>query len=1149
MFDALSHHKPVSVTNVKGGLQGFLAMQIFERMAQTGGSTLFLTPTDTEARARYRILSRYHPESVCYLPPEHLHESFSDAHTLVGAAERQSALLRTTQDGPVLAITSMEAILKKLTPPEEFKKQRIQIKTGEEFGLAALTKLLADYGYERMTQTEAPGQFSVRGDIVDAFLMTEELPVRFEFFDDEVESIRVFYPATQRSEGTLQAVELLPVTENFLNEGERSTAMKKMKKLYGADSRYGELIEKITVGGRLQDGVTAAFLNREASFLDYLDRQAPDGTVIPASVVWSEPTESRAQVQDFLDRVVSDYEGMAGDGEAFLEEKKRFFSWNQIDRRLKSRPLLKQYLFSSTTRTGEQFDMDSRAIESFAGQPANLAKFINNRIDQRYSIRFFASDESGVEKIQKYLKEIGVESLKEAASEGPGVRFSIGEITEGFELAHDRIVFLNESDFFKEQKKRRRRSENTKRIDRFTDLKIGDYVVHDVHGIGLYKGIVQMDIDGVTKDLMHIQYAGDAALYIPVEQMNAIQVYIGTGGDVKPKISRMGSPEWQNAKRKAKKAVEDMADELIELYARRSKTKGYAFGPDTAWQQEFEDAFPYDETDDQLKSIEDIKADMRKPVPMDRLLCGDVGYGKTEVALRAAFKAAMDGKQTALLVPTTVLSQQHFQTATARFKNYPVKVEVLSRFRSPAEQKQILKDLRDGRIDLIIGTHRLLSKDVVFKDLGLLIVDEEQRFGVRSKEKIKQLKSSVDVLTLSATPIPRTLHMSLTGVRDMSVLEEPPAGRRPVQTYVMGYSPTIIRDAIDRELARQGQIYYIHNRVHDIESTAGKLKTLVPHARIVTAHGQMSPVQLEKVMERFLNKEYDILIATTIVESGLDVKNANTMIIEDGDCFGLSQLYQLRGRVGRSEKQAYTYITHRKQILTDIAAKRLKAIRDFTAFGSGFKIALRDLEIRGAGNLLGSEQSGHLAKIGYELYTRILEETVTEKMTGALPKEETQVNIQLHADAYIPEGYISDEALKYDIYRKLSCLTDLEDHDDLEEELTDRFGDIPQPVYNLMMTAMIKNAAAKLGASEVVQRGDAVRLVFAGNDRTPVLDAELFARIPKKIKFRLGAGSAEKPIWTFEPGGEGYSLLKSVYEFIQMLNDGSAGAQEKGEKI
>lgn len=1147
IFGSVETGTSVSLTNVKGGLQGFLALSIFADAAEENRSTLFLTPTDKEARRRYNVLRR-HQQAVCYFAPQDVHDFFSDAYTLDATKERQQTLRRALTDGPVLAVCSVEALLGKLPDPRAFLARERVLRAGDTAEIEDISALLTDYGYERVDQTEAPGQFSVRGGIIDIFVITDSAPVRVDFFDNEIDTLRRFDPATQRSADSIERLKIVPLKENWMPEAERAAALKKILKRYADNARYAERIEKITAGGPLAADILSVFSALPASFLAYLTRESEGEKRLPA-VVWSEPAACREHAQQFLDRVASDYDILSQTGEAFEEEKKHFFSYSQIESRLRACPLYKLYTFGTRAPKRQTIDMDSRAIESFAGQPKIFADFLNNRMDRGYYIHFFARDAAGVEKIKRFLNEIGIAHVAPEGSEEPGIRFSVGEISEGFELAHDKIVFLNESDFFKKQPVRRRKTAEgtTRKIDRFTDLKSGDYVVHDVHGIGKYLGIVQMEIDGATKDLMHIEYAGGDALYIPVEQMNSVQVYIGTGGDAAPKISKMGSPEWANAKKKAKRAVADMADELIALYAKRRKAKGHAFEADTAWQRDFEDAFLYEETDDQLRSIEEIKQDMQKPVPMDRLLCGDVGYGKTEVAFRAAFKAAMEGKQTAILVPTTVLSQQHYNSALERFQKYPIHVDVLSRFRTPTEQKQVLKDLKSGKTDIIIGTHRLLSKDVKFKDLGLLIVDEEQRFGVRSKEKIKQMRENIDVLTLSATPIPRTLHMSLSGVRDMSVLEEPPKGRLPVQTYVMRYSEPIVKDAVERELQRGGQLYYIHNRVHDIDGVARRLQELVPQARIVTAHGKMTAQQLENVMQRFLDKEYDILVATTIVESGLDVKNANTIIVEDGDHYGLSQLYQLRGRVGRSDNQAYAYITHGKDILSETAAKRLKAIRDFTAFGSGFKIALRDLEIRGAGNLLGSEQSGHLAKIGYELYTRILEETITEKMTGKKAVREEPVTIQLQADAYIPAGYIVGEEIKYDIYKKLAYLSDMDDYDAMEDELIDRFGDVPQPVYNLMMTAMIKNAAQRLALTDIIQRGQEYRLVFRDAEAAAAAAPGALAVFEKPAKLYLNAGSAEKPAWTFRTDATGYNGLKRVYTYLSALIK-EESKQTKGEK-
>lgn len=1131
LFEGLKDKEPVTLTNVKGGLKGFIPMIVAE---QTGKSVLYVTGTDREAREQQQVFSRFLNLKSVYYPKEDVLSYLSQAHSQDKTVLRVRAIEAILSGEPLIVVASMDALLKKLRPVENVEEKKLVLKVGEEEPMSELQEKLAAYGYERTWQTEANGQYSVRGDILDIFPMSSDTAYRIEYFDDEIDTIRLLNVRDQRSSDHLEELTIHPVSEIKLSEEERSEAREKLRKKIAASGENAEaLIERMMSEDSENDEILAGFTKGQASLIDYMRFADPD-----MITVWDDPTAGRVNAETFLQRAEKDFQNFAESNDIVPIDLGKFYSVSTIEKQLRSGPIVFEYLFGTRIRTGKIIDMDSRAIESFAGQPKIFEEFLNNRLRDQYYIHFFCIDEAGVEKVRNWLhaNQIGGIVTPEDEDGQPGIRISVGEITEGFELAREKIVFINESEIFKpEKKKRRKKNPNAKKIDRFTDLKVGDYVVHDVHGIGVYKGIEQLEIDGVTKDLMKIEYAGDASLYLPVEQMDAIQVYIGTG-EAAPKVSKLGGTEWKKAKKKAYKAVEDMADELVKLYAKRREAKGYAFEPDTPWQKDFEDAFPFEETDDQLRSIEEIKHDMESDLPMDRLLCGDVGYGKTEVAFRAAFKAAMEGKQVAMLVPTTVLAQQHYNSALERFKNFPVNIAELSRFKSPAEQKQILKEIESGKVDIVIGTHRLLSKDVKFKDIGLLIVDEEQRFGVRSKEKIKKLRENIDVLTLSATPIPRTLHMSLSGVRDMSVLEEPPAERLPVETFVMEYSPYIAAEAIEREIERGGQVYFIHNQIHDIERVRDELQKLIPDVRIAIAHGQMTAKELEHVMEAFLNKEYDVLLATTIVESGLDVRNANTLIVHNADRFGLAQLYQLRGRVGRSATQAYAYITTpRDKIISEDAKKRLKAIRDFTAFGSGFKIAMRDLEIRGAGNLLGAEQSGHLAKIGYELYTRILDQAVRQRLTGETPREIKPVSIKISIDAYIPQYYVSDEQTKYDLYTRLNYISDQKDYDDFEDELIDRFGEIPQSVYNLMVIALMKNAANRLGITEISLQNGIVRLTFGSAPQISASPEAIVSALPKKWDLKLGEGTPQEPVFSFKPDLTGYPLIKKIYDFLTVL--------------
>lgn len=1123
-FEAIQASKGLNLSNVKTGLKGFLALLAFE---QFNRNVLFLTYSDREAQKKFDVLKKIYSESeVLYYPLEPVHDYFSDAHSQDITNQRMYVIEKLLLGGKYIIVASIDSVLKKMIPKEKIKSLFFSISVGDIFDLEQLVERFIQLGYERVYQVESKGQFSLRGGILDIYSVTSESGVRLEFFDDEVDSIRFFDVENQLSYQQVDRIDIAPAKEILLTVEERERVLKMIHKKYDGNNLYEELVEKLDQSGAEADETFFAFTKENDSFLDYI------GDCIG---IFDEYTRIKETYDIYIKKTWLDYEALISQGYILSEEKNKFYTLHHIEKSVENLPVVKPYLFTSRAKKGINLDMNSRDIESFAGQTPLFLEFLKRRLLLDYRINICCKSEKTRETIKQFLTEQDIFSFQ--GGDGPGINLSVGEISEGFEMEAERIVYINETEIFKERRiLSKKKKHKGRKIDSFAELHVGDFVVHDIHGIGIYRGIEQMTISDVTKDLMVIEYAGDARLYIPVEQMDSVQVYIGTGGDKKPKVNQMGNSDWQKAKSRAQKSVEDMADELIALYAKRRSLKGYAFGPDTSWQREFEDDFPYVETDDQLRCIEEIKADMESEIPMDRLLCGDVGYGKTEVALRAAFKAIMDGKQVAMLVPTTILAQQHYNTIMERFRKYPISVEMISRFRTPGRQKEILSDLAFGKLDMIIGTHRILSQDVIFKDLGLLIVDEEQRFGVRSKEKIKQIKKNVDVLTLSATPIPRTLHMSMSGVRDMSVIEEPPQGRRPVQTYVMAYNPLIIQDAINRELGRNGQVYYVHNRVYDIHEVALNVQSLVPDARIVIAHGRMNGSELEEIMVNFLNHEFDILVTTTIVESGLDVKNANTMIVDNGDHFGLSQLYQLRGRVGRSDIQAYAYVTHKKEILTEIAQKRLKAIKDFTAFGSGFKVAMRDLEIRGAGNILGGQQSGHLFKIGYELYCRILEETISNKMEGTEVEIEEPIRINLDIDGYIPANYISSEELKYDVYKKLTYIRSYEDYDDLEEELIDRFGEIPNGVYNLMSIAMIKNMASSIGVKEIKQKGTFIYLTFSDKKKVFVPDAEKMPELTRKYKVKFKAGNIKDICWSFNLSStKDHDILKEMTEFFEIL--------------
>jgi len=1089
----------LNITNIKDGFKEIL---VFELAKKTQKKIIYITSSEKEAYRKQQTI--IDGKTFERFPLEPIHSYFADAYSQDISFNRMKTINRFFEKKPVMVITSIEALLKKILSKEALIKKRISLKSGGKVNFGELQSRLVQMGYERCTQVENKGQFAVRGGIIDVFSPEMEHPIRIDLFDDEIETLRIFDQETQRSIKEKKKIVLMPAKEITFSEDERKTIIKQNS------NQNSSLLETLT------DEQLSVFLQKKASLLDY-DQEA--------IIVWDEPQRCREQAQVFIKQVVHSFETIVKEEIAFIENMNRFFNFEGLFQASKTHPVLCLSVFDEPSKE-ETLKIDVKAIDPFVGRIDQIKTyFLENRA---YQINIFCKNKAEEKKVKFLLKDQEIDS--ERVKHPGGIVFRTGHLSEGFKLNTPPVIGLNISELLRTTAAKKARRKKSKKIDTFTDLKIGEYVVHDIHGIGVYKGIKQITLDKITKDFMVIAYKGDDKLYIPIEQMDAVQVYIGNG-DKKPKINRMGTPDWQRSKSKTKKAIEAMADELVELYARRRASKAYAFEADTSWQREFEEAFPYTETNDQLRCVEEIKKDMESEIPMDRLLCGDVGYGKTEVALRAAFKAIMEGKQVALLIPTTVLAQQHYDTISERMKKYPITIELMNRFRSPKEQKRIIEDLKTGKVDFIIGTHRIISKDVVFKDLGLLIIDEEQRFGVQAKEKMKQYRENIDVLTLSATPIPRTLHMSMTGIRDMSVIEEPPEGRQAVQTYVMRYNPEIVKEAIQAELARKGQVYYIHNRIKDIYETASKIRMMLPNARVAVAHGALGGKQLESIMRDFLEYQYDVLVTTTIVESGLDVKNANTLIVDEGDHYGLSQLYQLRGRVGRSDRQAYAYITHKKEILSDVAAKRLEAIKDFTALGSGFKVAMRDLEIRGAGNILGAAQSGHLYTVGYEMYCRILEETIQEKLKREPIKKTLPVRLNLDVNGYIPSDYIKDESIKYDIYKKMTYLKSQTDYDELEKELIDRFGEMPQGIYNLMGIALIKNKVTQYQIIEIKQNKNKLLFIFDKATKLTPPPMETILKLHQKNQLRLKEGS--EYVWSIIlKQTQGFEMLKEIVTFL-----------------
>lgn len=947
------------------------------------------------------------------------------------------AIAEKKKEEPVTVITTMDAFLDGIISPDEIQKNRIHITGEDTVDLTKLEQDLTALGYERESQIEAPGQFAVRGGIIDVFPLAEEMPVRIELWGDEIDSIRMFDAKSQRSIENISEITIYPASENcFGNNGlvsflkyfpENETLL-----FYDEPHRLQETAETV-----------------EAEYTESLKNRADAGM--------KEEGEEELRVFQTKD-IISEMNRYSGIGLTTLESKCGLFKVRSV------------------------YTVQAKGVNPYNNSFELLTRDLKRLKRNGYRVVLLSGSRTRAKRLAEDLRDYDLSSFYSEDMQRevkPGeIMAAYGYASEGYEYPMLKFVVISESDIFgRKKKKKKRKKYEGQRIQDFAELKPGDYVVHENHGIGVYKGIEKIEVEKIVKDYMKIVYAEGGVLYIPVAQMDLIQKYAGADAK-KPRLNKLGTIQWGKTKSQVKKAVQIVAKDLVELYAVRQQSEGFVYGPDTVWQKEFEEMFPFEETDDQLQAIEDTKHDMESKKIMDRLICGDVGYGKTEIAIRAAFKAVQEGKQVVCLVPTTILAQQHYNTFVQRLKEFPVRIDLLCRFRSAAEQKKTIEDTKKGFVDILVGTHRVLSKDVVFKDLGLLIIDEEQRFGVTHKEKIKKLKENIDVLTLTATPIPRTLHMSLIGIRDMSVLEEAPNERMPIQTYVMEYNDEMVREAITRELARDGQVYYVYNRVNDIADVAGRIQSLVPDANVAFAHGQMKERELEDIMYDFINGDIDVLVSTTIIETGLDIPNANTMIIQDADRFGLSQLYQLRGRVGRSNRMAYAFLLYqRDKLLKEVAEKRLSAIREFTDLGSGIKIAMRDLEIRGAGNLLGEAQSGHMEAVGYDLYCKMLNEAVRQLKGG--PEAETFTTlIDLNVDAYIPEYYIKNEYQKLDIYKRIAAIESEEELEDMTEELIDRFGDIPKKVQQLLVIASLKSLAHSVDVTAIEQKGEEIRFTM-----------------------------------------------------------------------
>jgi len=1080
---------------------------------------LVITYDEAKARSLFEDLSCF-AQNVYLYPARDLLFFSADIESREISKERINVCRHMATDREGIVVTTADGLMDKLERPEDFHGSVFAIDESDALDPGNLAEKLTAFGYDRTPEVDGMGQFAIRGGIIDIFPLTEELPVRIELFGSEIDSIRTFDPASQRSVEAVKHVVIYPAREKEL-------------------------------GGT-------------ASFLDYWDREKSIVFLDEADRVREKASASEEEFR----------EGMTGrleTGQIDKDEVPDLFSMQEILSELETKTtvcLNGLEVKITGMKIQKSYTIETRSAASYRNSFDLLIADLKKYQLQKYRMILLTPSRTRAARLAENFRDYGLSAFCPGTENPEAVPGSIsvlyGNLHRGFEYPQIHFAVISESDIFGSgavrKKHRHRQSFEGSRISSLSELVSGDYVVHIDHGLGIYRGIEKIEADGVIKDYIKIEYRDGDNCYVPATKLDMIQKYASADARV-PKLNRIGGTEWNKTKSRVKGAVDEIAKELVTIYAARLNGKGYVYGPDTVWQKEFEEMFPFEETEDQEKAIEDTKADMESGKIMDRLICGDVGYGKTEVALRAAFKAVQEGKQVIFLVPTTILAQQHYNTFTQRLKNFPVRTDLLCRFRSPSEQKKTLSEFAKGQVDIIIGTHRVLSKDIRPKNLGLLVVDEEQRFGVAHKEKLKEMKKNVDVLTLTATPIPRTLHMSLTGIRDLSVLEEAPLDRQPIQTYVMEYHDETVKEAIRRELSRGGQVFYVYNRVNNIQDVTEHIRSLVPEAVVFCAHGQMKEYDLEQVMLDFMNGEIDVLVSTTIIETGLDIPNVNTMIIQDADKMGLSQLYQLRGRVGRCARTAYAFLLYKRgRLLSEESEKRLKAIREFTELGSGIRIAMRDLEIRGAGNVLGAEQHGHMQAVGYDLYCKMLNsavkllrnhadagaETSIEQIEA---EEEFETSVDAQTDAYIPSSYIKNEEQKLDIYKRIASIETGEDRMDMQDELMDRFGAIPVPVNNLLLIAGIKSEAHKIYITDVVIREEETKLIFRKN-----ADLET-DRIPELIslhKGKLSVKPGENVTFIFRKGktdsDRGGILDRVLYLVVSLQEYFIPGRPENAEK-
>lgn len=1107
--DAVKRIKNSEIISLTGCVE---AQKLHMIKALSGDSkvTLIVTYDDLRARELWEEYLFYDP-NACYYPAKDLIFFQADIHGNELTRERIITMRKLLEGKPVTIITTYAALMTPIAVSDR-DAAVIEISRGDELNQRRLAKQLVALGYVKVPQVEEPGQFAIRGDIVDVFDLTEDNPYRMELWGDEVEAIKSFDVLTQRSMEPLEDIAIYPATEFIMTPEELKCGIEKiceeaakqedkLRKLFKTEEAHrlkvmiNELREQtleLSMHVNLESYIKYFYEDSEDTILQSLPEQIADMTGGEAFVFLEEPSRLKEQAEAIEIEFAESYGHRLEKGYCLPGQLSLLYSGEEIASKLTKNKVVSIATLDGGTgyfNAGYRYDIGARNTASYNGSFDALSRDLEGFNKKKYQVILLSPSRTRAKRLAEEMTNIGIPA---AYSENPEreivqgeVLIVYGRISKGFEYPLIKFVVLAETDIFgaERKKKRRKASLTGQKINALDDLKPGDFVVHESYGLGVYKGIEKVESGRVVRDYIRLEYREGGVLYVLATELDAIQKYASADAEKIPKINKLGTKEWERTKTKVRESAVGVAQDLVELYAKRQQAAGFSYGQDTVWQKEFEELFPYEETEDQKTAIADTKADMESNRIMDRLICGDVGFGKTEIAIRAAFKAVQENKQVAYLVPTTILAQQHYNTFAQRMKDFPVRVELLSRFRSPSEIKQAITDLKKGMVDIVIGTHRLLSADVQFKDLGLLIIDEEQRFGVTHKEKIKKLRENIDVLTLSATPIPRTLHMSLVGIRDMSLLTEAPSDRLPIQTFVCEYNEELVREAITRELARGGQVYFVYNRVNMIADVAAHIQSLVPNAEVAFAHGQMQERELENIMYDFINGDIDVLVSTTIIETGMDISNVNTLIIQDSDRMGLSQLYQLRGRVGRSNRIAYAFLMYKRdKILTEVAEKRLEAIKEFTDLGSGFKIAMRDLEIRGAGNLLGKTQHGHMEAVGYELYCKMLNEEVS-KLKGIRVEENFSTVVNVDADAYIPAEYIANEEQKLDMYKRIAGIETEKERDAMRDELLDRYGEVPAPAENLLRIALIRAAAHNLDMLEVRSRDGQIIFTFKPDAR------------------------------------------------------------------